>query len=339
VTGDLAPYLTAIEDELWRVMYSPAEAVAPLYNMMGYHLGWFDHDFRPVQAYSGKRLRPLLCLLACEATGSSWEQALPAAAALELVHNFSLIHDDIEDDSPTRRGRATLWTVWGLAHGINAGDSMLVLARLALARLADRGLEPGVMVRAAGVLDATCLQLCHGQYMDIAGEGQLDVSEEWYMQMIGCKTAALIAASPQLGALIGASDHGHEHYRQFGWHLGLAFQMVDDILGIWGKPEVTGKPGASDILARKMTLPVIFALQAGKDGQRLADMYRQQPLTDQDLSAAIHILNNVGARAYVEAHAAKHAGHALAALHMAGASGSAAEKLRTLTETLTARQR
>ncbi len=278
MTDGLAPYLMAIEDELWQSVRAPSEAVAPLYRMMGYHLGWFDQDFRRVQAYSGKRLRPLLCLLACEAAGGDWRKALPAAAALELVHNFSLIHDDIEDDSPTRRGRPTLWTVWGLAHGINAGDSMLILARLALARLASQGLEPSVVVRATGILDATCMQLCQGQYMDIAGEGRLDVSEEWYLQMIGRKTAALIAASPQLGAIIAASSRVQEHYRQFGWHLGLAFQMVDDILGIWGEPEITGKPTASDIRARKMTLPVIFALQAGKTGQSLADLYRQQQL-------------------------------------------------------------
>ncbi len=339
MTDDIALYLIAIEEELARVVRSPSKAVAPLYRMMGYHLGWFDHHFRPVQAYSGKRLRPLLCLLACEATGSDWAQALPAAAAVELVHNFSLIHDDIEDDSSTRRGRATLWTVWGLAHGINVGDSMLVLARLTLAHLADKGVEPDVIVRATGILDATCMQLCQGQYMDIAGEGQLDVSEEWYMRMVGGKTAALFAASPQLGAMIGASEHVQEHYHQFGWHLGLAFQMVDDILGIWGKPEITGKPAASDIQARKMTLPVIFALQAGRSGQDLTDLYHRQHFTDKDISAAIHILEHVGARAYVEERAAKHMSDALAALDMAGANASASEKLRSLTEALIVRQR
>ncbi len=338
MTDDLAPYLVAIEEELGQMVQSPSEAVAPLYQMMGYHLGWFDRDFRPIRAYSGKRLRPLLCLLACEAAGGDWTQALPAAAALELVHNFSLIHDDIEDDSPARRGRATLWTVWGLAHGINAGDSMLILARLALARLAGKGLEPSVIVRATGILDETCMQLCQGQYMDIAGEGQLDVGEQWYLEMIGRKTGALIAASPELGAVIGASAHVQEHYRQFGWHLGLAFQMVDDILGIWGKPEDTGKPSASDIRARKMTLPVIFALQAGKAGQRLADLYRQQQLSERDVSAAIHILDGVSARDYVEERATEHVSLALTALGRAGAEGSAAEKLRSMTSSLILRQ-
>lgn len=339
MTDNLAPYLEAIEEELRRVVYSSAEAAARLYKMMGYHLGWLDRNFHPARAEHGKRLRPLLCLLTCEAAGADWAHALPAAAALELVHNFSLIHDDIEDDSPTRRGRATLWTVWGLAHGVNTGDSMLVLAHLALARLVDQGREAGLVVKATGILDATCMQLCQGQYMDIAGEGRLDATDEWYMQMIGWKTAALIAASTQLGALIGASAHAQEHYQQFGWHLGLAFQMVDDILGIWGKQEITGKPAASDIRARKMTLPVIFALQAGSRGQGLADLYRQEQLSEEDVSTAIGVVEGVGGRAYVEERAKEHASHALAALDAAGASGNAAKRLRSLTRSLIARQR
>jgi geranylgeranyl diphosphate synthase type I len=339
MTADLTPYLVAIEQELRRVLRAPKKAIAPLYQMMAYHMGWLDRSFRPTEAYRGKRLRPLLCLLTCEAASGDWQAALPAAAALELIHNFSLIHDDIEDDSPTRRGRATVWNLWGIAHGINVGDSMLVLARLTLAHLVHQRVEPDVIVGATGILDTTCMQLCQGQFMDIAGEGRLDVNEEWYMQMIGWKTAALIAASPQLGALIGTSEHVQEHYREFGWHLGLAFQMVDDILGIWGDPKLTGKPAASDIRARKMTLPVIFALQSGKAGQKLADLYRQEQLAEHDVSAAIHILEGVGARPYVERRAEECGSKALAALSAAKPRGPAADSLRSLAESLTARHK
>jgi geranylgeranyl diphosphate synthase type I len=339
MSNDLQPYLTAIEEELRAAVSTPSDAVAPLYDMMAYHLGWLDEQFRPIEAYHGKRLRPLLCLLACEAAGGEWRKALPAAAALELVHNFSLIHDDIEDNSPTRRGRPTVWTLWGLAHGINAGDSMLILARLAITRLSDHGMDKATGLAAMAILDQTCITLCQGQYLDIAGEGHLEVSEEGYLQMIGAKTAALIAASTQLGTLIGGATDRTEHYRQFGWQLGLAFQMVDDILGIWGDPATTGKPAASDIRSRKMTLPIIFALQTSSQSQELADLYRKQHLSDEDVSRAVAILDRAGARQYVQQRAAQYEASALAALDAASARSPAADHLRTLATSLTSRQK
>ena len=250
---DYGPYLRAVEGEMRQILLAPGERVRPLYDMMAYHLGWVDEQAKPVQADSGKRLRPLLCLLCCEAAGGDWQQAVPAAAGLELIHNFSLIHDDIEDNSPTRRGRPTVWALWGLPHGINAGDSMLMLARLALGRLSSRGVDPGIALQAMDILDRTCLRLCEGQYLDMAGEGHLDMSEEDYLEMTGGKTAALLAASTQMGALIAGAGDAVESYRQFGWNLGLAFQMVDDLLGIWGDPAVTGKSAADDVRSRKMT--------------------------------------------------------------------------------------
>jgi len=339
MTVDVTMYLTAIEDELRAIVSAPEDTVAPLYNIMAYHLGWLDQDLNPAEAYSGKRLRPLLCLLSCEAAGGDWHQALPAAVALELVHNFSLIHDDIEDNSPARRGRPAVWTVWGLAHGVNVGDSMLVLAHLSLSRLRDLGVELGTVLTAAVALDATLLQLCQGQYLDIAGEGDVDTTEESYLKMIGGKTAALIAASTQLGALIGGAGDKTDSYRQFGWHLGLAFQMVDDILGTWGDPATTGKPAASDIKSRKMTLPVIFALQAGDEGKKLAHLYRREHLSNEDVAQAMAILESVGARQYVQQQAAQYERSALAALDAAGARPPAEEHLRNLATSLTSRQK
>ncbi len=339
MSTDFAPYLTALEAELRRTVSAPSDDFAPFYNMMAYHLGWLDQQFRPVQAYSGKRLRPLLSLLSCEAAGGDWHKALPAAAALELVHNFSLIHDDIEDNSPTRRGRPAVWKVWGLPHGVNVGDAMLVLARLALARLSDRGTDTDTVVAAMDILDQTCLALCQGQYLDMAYEGRLDVKEDSYVQMIGAKTAALIAASTQLGALIAEGKDKTQHYRQFGWQLGLAFQMVDDILGIWGDPAMTGKPAASDIRSHKMTLPIVFALRAGEGGKELADLYSQERLSDTDVTRAVAILERVGARQYVQRLAAEYEAEALAALDAAGPRGPAAEQLRSLATSLTSREK
>lgn len=339
MSTDLQPYLTAIEEELRRIVSAPTESVAPFYNMMAYHLGWLDQQFRPIEAYSGKRIRPLLCLLACEAAGGDWRWALPAAAALELVHNFSLVHDDIEDNSTTRRGRPTVWTVWGLPHGVNVGDGMLALARLAMARLCDCGTDTTIVLKAMLILDQTCVNLCQGQSLDIAYEGSLDVTEESYLQMIGGKTAALIAASTQLGALVAGVGDKTEHYRQFGWHLGLAFQMVDDILGIWGDPTTTGKPAADDIRSRKMTLPIIFALRAGDQGKELADLYSKKCLSDEDVSRAVALLERVGARQYVQGLAAQYEATALAALDAAAARQPAAEHLRNLAISLTARQK
>jgi geranylgeranyl diphosphate synthase type I len=329
----------AIEDEMHQIASTPHGSLAPLSNMMAYHLGWLDQRFQPAQAYSGKRIRSLLCLLACEAAGGEWRNALPAAAALELVHNFSLIHDDIEDNSATRRGRPTVWRLWGLAHGVNVGDAMLMLARLAMGRLRDRGTDPGTILTAMGILDTTCLQLCQGQYLDIACEGHLDIAEEDYLQMIGGKTAALIAASAQLGALIGGAGSRTELYRRFAWHLGLAFQIVDDLLGIWGDPATTGKPAADDIRNRKMTLPIIFALRAGDEGRELVNLYRKESLSNVDVLRAVAILERTEARQYVLKLAAEYEVSALAALDAAEARQPAVECLRALASSLTARQK
>lgn len=339
MTTDLQPYLNAIEEELHRFVTAPSDDLAPFYDMMAYHLGWLDPQFRAVVAYKGKRIRPLLCLLACAAAGGDWHTALPAAAALELVHNFSLIHDDIEDKSLTRHGRPTVWTLWGLPQGINTGDGMLILACLALSHGSRSRLAAATTLAAMDILQQAVLSLCHGQYLDIAFEGRLDISEGSYLQMIGGKTASLLAASTQLGALIGGAGNKTEHYRQFGWRLGLAFQMVDDLLGIWGDPAVTGKPTADDIRNRKMTLPVIFALRQGAEGQQLAALYRQEPLGDEDVAHAIAILERVGARQYVQGLAAQHEASALATLDAAGAREPAAGNLRSLAMSLTGRQR
>jgi len=306
---------------------------------MRYHLGWVDRDLRPVKAETGKRLRPLLCLLACEAAGGDWHHALPASVALELVHNFSLIHDDIEDDSPTRRGRPAVWAAFGLAHGVNVGDSMLIMSRRALEGLRVQGLNADTILEAIRILDTTCLGLCQGQYMDLAGEGRLEAGEDWYIDMIGRKTAGLIAASTQLGAVIAQNRKEARLYRRFGWNLGLAFQMVDDLLGIWGNPDVTGKPAACDIHERKIALPVIYALRSKDCGDELAQLYRQMRLGEQDVSRVVDLLDRSGAKGHVQRRAASFEAAALDALEATTGRAPALKRLRELASSLTARQK
>lgn len=275
-------------------------SLAEFYGMLRYHMGWLDERLQQAAADSGKKLRPIICLLCNEASGGDYHAALPAVAAIELVHNFSLIHDDIEDRSDQRRHRDTVWKLWGEPVAINAGDAMFILARLALLRLQ---MPAGRVLLANQVLEQTCLRLTEGQYLDMAAESRLDISEARYLTMIGRKTAALIDCCCRLGALIADGEPALiEAYRQFGMQLGLAFQIRDDVLGIWGAAEDTGKPGADDLWKRKKTLPVIYALEHANDAEReqLKQIYAAPDLSAQDVQAIIAILDRTGAREYTQ---------------------------------------
>jgi geranylgeranyl diphosphate synthase type I len=172
-------------------------------------------------------------------SGGKWENSLPAAAAVELVHNFSLIHDDIEDNSHLRRGRPTVWTKWGIPQAINTGDAMFTLAHLTILGL-ESTCSKAITLKAAAILQETCLELTQGQYLDIAYESQKELSIEGYWLMVSGKTAAMLAASTELGGLAaGCSPEEQQAYHEFGHALGLAFQVQDDYLGIWGEVELT----------------------------------------------------------------------------------------------------
>lgn len=303
MNSDFAPYIEAVEAEVRAVLSASDSTLSNLYSMMLYHLGWLDRQFEPIEADAGKRVRPLLCLLCCEAVGGDWRRAVPAAAALELVHNFSLIHDDIEDQSATRRGRTALWKEWGLAHGVNTGDAMQMLSRLALLRLEGHGYGDRDILRAVAVLSDCGLALTHGQYLDISGENDLTMNEDRYLSMIGYKTASLLSASAMMGALLGGGEAQVERYREFGWNLGMSFQMFDDLLGIWGDPAVTGKPAGDDLLSRKMTLPVIQALGSPSSGPGLRALYQYSTWSAGDLARALQLLDQSGSRDYVLARA------------------------------------
>lgn len=299
----LNEYLDAIEASLRLALAAPSPEVEPLYRMMQYHMGWLDETFVPAQASRGKRLRPLICVLACQAAGGDWHCALPAAAAIELVHNFTLIHDDIEDDSASRRHRTTLWKLWGIAQGVNTGDAMWAIARRTLARSVP-ALPPNTLLSIITELDEACLKLCHGQYLDISFESSSHVTMHDYETMIAGKTAALLASAAACGALAAhAEEDLVEYYRGFGHQLGLAFQMQDDFLGIWGDSRITGKPVADDIISRKKTFPVLHALEweARHGYDDLAGMYDSHLPDERRVPAVLQLLERAGARAATRA--------------------------------------
>ena len=345
----LTHYASAVEAEMRALLVTPHPSLAPFYDMMGYHLGWLDQRFQPTRARTGKRVRPALCLLACEALEGDPAVALPAAAAIELVHNFSLIHDDIEDGSATRRGRPTVWSVWGEPQAINAGDGMLILARSALHRLPPLhppqhwggkrgGVEAGRIQALTRVLDEACLALCQGQYLDLSFEERLDITIKEYLAMVEGKTAALLSAATRIGAMLASDDEDLiTCYRLFGKHLGIAFQITDDILGLWGDETVTGKSVVNDILQRKKTLPIVYALGQAASSEHVQRVFGKDTIGEEDVQVMLDILDEVGARGYAQRIAEEHRQRALEALERTGIENEAQERLRQLALFLTRR--
>jgi geranylgeranyl diphosphate synthase type I len=241
---------------------------------------------------------------------------VPAAAAVELIHNFSLIHDDIEDASYERHHRPTVWKLWGQSQAINAGDAMFTLAYLALLRLKEKGIADEKVAGSTEMLSLACLELCEGQYLDVEYENRRDITVEDYLEMAAKKTAALLAVSTSLGAYLGSDDSKlADSFYLFGRELGVAFQICDDILGIWGIEESVGK-SASDISQRKKTLPVVYGLQSseGEAGKRLEKIYSQKSIEGEDIKQVMKILDHSGARDYAENLAEQHYYKALAQL-------------------------
>lgn len=331
---DIPSMLTSIEDELHNSIESQQEPELDQYfAMLAYHLGWEGDGAGPESR--GKRIRPLLVLLACAAGAGEWRNALPAAAAVELVHNFSLIHDDIQDNSPLRRGRETVWKRWGIAQAINAGDAMLTIAHLALLRI-GKTTSPKIANQAAHTLQHACLQLTKGQYLDLAFESQEKLSTEAYWQMVGGKTAALLGACTELGAIAAnCSNARRVAFRDFGYYLGLAFQAQDDILGIWGDAALTGKSNESDLLAGKKSLPVIYGMH--QDGL-FNERWISGAITPSETETLANQLENEGARKYTQDSATRMTEQALHALAQANSGAEAGDALKDLANRLLRRE-
>jgi geranylgeranyl diphosphate synthase type I len=320
-------------DAIMRQVVDTAPVETPDYGvMLRYPLGWVDASNQPYHQPTGKRIRPTLMLLCTAAAGGDWQRALPAAAAVELLHNFSLIHDDIQDNSPMRHGRPTVWQVWGVANGINAGDALFALSYIALNRLSEGSISPQLVLDCWRIFNATVLELTRGQHLDMRFEHQPHVTVDEYISMISGKTAALVAGCAEIGALIGSGDHElAARYASFGLNLGIAFQIRDDILGIWGDAEVTGKSAATDIVSRKKSLPVLYGLE---QNEALVQLYGKETFEEPDVEHAIALLNSVEALAFARQQETKFYERAITALREANPQGEAAAALTELIDRL-----
>lgn len=288
-----------------------------------YHLGWGDRHGTPVKATNGKAIRPTLVLLSSAVVGGSPREAVPAAVAVELVHNFSLLHDDVMDGDLTRRHRPTAWSVFGIGSAILAGDALLTLA---LDVLAASG-HPAASV-AMRTLSAAVQDLVDGQCTDMEFEQRSTVDLAECEAMAMGKTAALIGGSCALGALFGhATPDQVGHLRTFGEQLGLAFQHVDDLLGIWGKPKITGKSVFSDLRNRKKSLPVVAALVSNTPaGAELAKLYqRSVPSNENELRRAADLVEQAGGRTWSQSQADELTARATTRLDALGQSPAATE--------------
>lgn len=283
-----------------------------------YHLGWCDQRGRPLEANPGKAVRPTLALLACEAVAGRAEDALCGAVAVELVHNFSLIHDDLMDRDAERRHRPTVWAVWGDPTAVLVGDALLSLAHETI----DDSGSPYAR-GASRVLAPATRELIRGQVLDVGFERRDDVALDECFDMAAGKTGALLGASAQIGAVLGgAPPPVAAAYGRFGAELGLAFQLVDDLLGIWGEPERTGKPVFSDLRAHKKTMPVVWSLEhGGRAGRELAAWLRLGPAQAVDeatLRSVADLVERAGGREWATREARSRICLALAALDATG---------------------
>ena len=333
---DTKSLLSPIELELQRQVSRLDQPRTQLFHeMITYHMGWTGEGAGPDA--TGKRIRPLMVLLTTSACGTlpqlgaAWQIALPAAAAVELVHNFSLVHDDIQDNSPKRRGRDTIWAKWGAPMAINVGDALFVMSNQAIIDLKNNYPAETVM-KVAGILHNTCLDLTRGQFLDMSYEERTDLKVEDYWPMIAGKTAALLSACCQIGAVLGGADaEKEEAYRSYGHYLGLAFQVQDDILGIWGDEKVTGKSVASDLVEGKNSLPVLIGL--GKK-RKFAERWAKGPIQLEEVEEVARLLASEGGYGEAKEASIQMTDMAINSLREADPQGEAGEALFELTNKL-----
>ena len=277
----------------------PPVAAHPVNTPLRYHLGWTDRYGvpSPTPASQGKALRPTLCIFACDAFQGRPEQAAPAAAALELIHNFSLVHDDIQDEGAERRHQPTVWALWGTAPALVAGDAMQSLGDLA----ALRGAAPipaATAIRVSGLLTDSYLEMIEGQCRDLQFEQRNAIAADEYLDMIALKTGALIRCSLEIGVAIATDDAAAiRDVARFGRAVGRLFQIRDDYLGIWGDEAITGKSADSDIVQRKKSYPIVYAFQEATGAARaeLLRLYALETMDEPEVGQVLNVLADIGA--------------------------------------------
>ena len=270
-----------------------------LYDMLRYCMGWSDAYGAPLETKKGKGIRPSLCLFTCDALGGDIEKALPAAVSLELIHNFSLIHDEIQDSDEIRHHRPTLWNVWGIPKALVAGNVMRVLADKSMSTMPSD--HSKLLTVSSSIVSEACLEMIEGQYMDISFEGGDGISVDQYMKMISHKTGALLRSSVHIGAVIGSrGGRVADIFREIGIKLGFMFQIRDDILGTWGETTSTGKPVGSDIRRKKNTLPIIHARETQPYQEEISELYSLEFIEDHHVDRVLDILDATKAGHYCQ---------------------------------------
>ena len=336
-----ARYKSWVEEELSRSVLS-TESVG-LYVLLQYHMGWVDRWGNQGRSAisQGKALRPTLCLFACEALSQDFTRAVPAAAALELIHNFSLIHDDIQDQDQERRHQPTVWHLWGVPKALVAGNGMQSAGDLALLNMAHKTALPEVTIKVSQLLTNNYLEMIEGQCLDLDFEAKTAITTEEYLRMIACKTGALIRSGLEIGALVATDDTTvFRAFSRFGNCLGRTFQIRDDFLGIWGDVSTTGKAIGNDIRRRKKSFPVVFALNHA-DGQArhdLLEIYNRHELNEDDVTRVLSVLDEVGARENSQRIIEASAGDALDALEEVSLPSWAREEAEGLVDFLARRE-
>ncbi|MEW1873726.1 polyprenyl synthetase family protein [Streptomyces caelestis] len=315
----------------------------PMDTVAAYHFGWIDAHGRPADGDGGKAVRPALAVLSAEVTGAAPETGVPGAVAVELVHNFSLLHDDLMDGDEQRRHRDTVWKVHGPAQAILVGDALFALANEVLLELGT--VEAG---RAARRLTTASRSLIDGQAQDISYEHRDRVSVEECLEMEGNKTGALLACASSIGAVLGgADDRTADALETYGYHLGLAFQAVDDLLGIWGDPEATGKQTWSDLRQRKKSLPVVAALAAGGPAsERLGEILAADAkssdfanFSEEEFAARAALIEEAGGRDWTAEEARRQHTIAIEALHAVDMPDPVREQFTALADFVVVRKR
>jgi geranylgeranyl diphosphate synthase type I len=328
--GQVPAALRRLQPPLSEALRSAALAPSSrLGAMSSYHLGWVDADGRPVNDNGGKNLRGCLALWAATQCGGDVRDALAAAAAVEWIHNFTLVHDDIQDGDLERRHRPTVWAVWGSAQAINAGDGMHAVAYRAL--LSGRG-NHRARLRAAAAITEAILAVIEGQCLDLDLEGRIDTTVATYLRLARSKTGALIGASLEAGALLGGAAAKHAALlRRAGIELGVAFQVRDDWLGIWGDSAVTGKGCGGDLARRKLTYPVVVG-QARLRGAARREFRRLYARPGGDEGVILALLDEAGAQDAVADELALRTGSALRLAQACGLSGQAMDEFAAIVD-------
>jgi geranylgeranyl diphosphate synthase type I len=270
-----------------------------LYDMLRYCMGWADANGAAFETEKGKGIRPSLCLFTCDALGGDIEEALPAAVSIELIHNFSLIHDEIQDSDEIRHHRPTLWNIWGIPKALVAGNVMRVLADKSMSTVLPD--DSKLLSASSSIVSEACLEMIEGQYMDISFEGGNSISVDQYMKMISHKTGALLRSSVHIGAVIGSrGGRVADIFREIGVKLGFMFQIRDDILGTWGETTSTGKPVGSDIRRQKNTLPIIHARETQMYQEEITELYSLEAIEDHHVDRVLDILDATKASGYCQ---------------------------------------